>query len=111
MKYRCKFLNIVKLLAYLNEFEPVSCFMCGKTYTDAVEHFIMSCESWNHFRNEMWQKLLDPIDIACETDMFKRANDDVLEILLGKEWPIMADHDKEQFMICLAEELYKIVQA
>ena len=59
----------------------------------------------------MWANLLDDFDITCEVDMFRKTDEEMLEILLGRRWLILNESDQTRFIMKSANELMKFVIA
>ena len=47
-------MNIVKLQAFPELSEEDDCAMCGRTYTDTVERYVMRCEGLLDDRSKLW---------------------------------------------------------
>ena len=108
---RFKLLNLVKLLAYPEYIDPVICHLCNDTLSDVVEHFILRCSYFIQIRQDMWDYLLNNIDIKYESDIFNRPDNDILELLLGKKWNKIENvQEQYEFIKRSAESLWNILQ-
>ena len=56
------------------------------TLTDSVEHVMMRCEGLLAERNNMWDKLLDGVNVHAEVHLLNKCDMNILDILLGRRW-------------------------
>ena len=86
MNFRKLLLNVVRILAFPEQSDECACTACDEMYTDAVEHYVMRCQSRTHLRSEFWDNILDSISCGEEAELLRMDEVDKLNVLLGKVW-------------------------
>jgi len=109
LNQRENIMYIVRILSIIEEGEPLLCPGCGKIFTDAADHVINRCSSLIKQRNDMWNNILDNIDVTSESLFISKDEEETLDILLGKDAP---DIFSEDYRLSLTKEVgYYISEA
>ena len=64
---------------------------CGQIYTDIVDHCIAECNVDMQTRNDLWDIILDVLDVRSGVELFNKQDSDIIDILLGKAWQNLSD--------------------
>jgi len=95
LKQRHSIMHIIMFLTIIEHDEPMLCTACGQIVTDSVEHVMMRCASLVDERNDMWNRILDSVEVQAEAELVARDDLETLDILLGKNSPdLIPDHIK-----------------
>ena len=70
---------------------PQTCELCRKPYEDVTEHIIMFCTSLNEPRNNMWDELVNVLEVEQFVELWSKPESDILDIILGGRWPPFRD--------------------
>ena len=70
---------------------PQTCELCRKAYEDVTEHIIMFCTSLNEPRNNMWDELVNVLEVEQFVELWSKPEADILDIILGGRWPPFRD--------------------
>ena len=105
MRLRRHLMNIVKLQAFPELSEEDDCAMCGRKYTDTVEHYVMRCEGLLDERSKLWDCSLDCLSVIQEAAFLQKTDNEQLDILLSKRSAIM---EPEQWTIFIKTVAVKI---
>ena len=104
-------MNIIKLIAYPENTDPINCEMCGQIYTDTVSHYIVSCQGIVPLRTEMWNNILNSVSCENKVHLMRVPPDKQMDILLSKPWSQLKDKNMyRQFLSVVAKELYNIMR-
>ena len=89
MPLRNSIMNIIRMLTIVEEDEQMLCTGCDEVVTNSVDHVMMRCTAL--------------LDVHAEARIVALSDTDTIDILLGKEFPDLTQHNHIQ---C---ELYKQV--
>ena len=79
-------MRMIRMLTIEQTDEEMLCIKCKKTLVDSVEHTLLRCEGLLSERSAMWDELLDVLDVQAEAVLLAKPDEDILHILLGKNW-------------------------
>ena len=111
MFMRKRLLNIIKLSAFPEITDDLTCEWCNMVCSDMVDHYIIHCEGLIDIRSEFWDKVLDSVQCTAEADLLNRDQDDLLEILLGKKWNTLDSDQQITFTCCIANNINSLMFA
>lgn len=109
MFMRKRLLNIIKLSAFPEITDDLTCEWCNMVCSDMVDHYIIHCEGLIDIRSEFWDKVLDSVQCTAEADLLNRDQDDLLEILLGKKWNTLDSDQQITFTCCIANNINSLM--
>ena len=89
--YKAKLLSMIKLITIPINYEVKTCVSCGQIYTDIVDHCIAECNVDMQTRNDLWDIILDVLDVRSGVELFNKQDSDIIDILLGKAWQNLSD--------------------
>jgi len=104
MYLKKKLMNVVKLLAYPEHSEECICELCGITYSDTVEHYLMRCQGLIRIRSDLWDNILDSVSCYEEVLFLQKDDQEMLHILLSGEHNVFENFEnskeKQNDFIC-----------
>ena len=62
------------------------CTMCDKDYVDITEHVVMYCTGLTDIRNNMWDDMVNILEVEDFVELWNKPDEDILDILLGGYW-------------------------
>jgi len=84
--YKSNLLAMLKLLTIPIFDKEEICVSCCKMYDDIVRHSIAECSIYIKERNELWDIIINILDVHSSVELFNASDDDIIDILLGKHW-------------------------
>ena len=102
---------VVKLVVFEENCDSCLCLYCDKPYTDAVYHYIMSCEYLLSIRTSAWDTILEFLDCESEVRLVSRGDERFLDTLLSLNWSLFKDYEQfKDFVTISAKELINLMQ-
>ena len=92
LEQRQSIMHIIMFLTIIENDEPMLCTACGQIVTDSVEHVMVRCSSLINERTDMWDIILDSVEVQAEAALVARDDTETLDILLGKDAPDVIPH-------------------
>ncbi len=110
MKQKQKLLSLVSLLSARISEGSTLCLHCNTEYIDCTDHILNSCRALNNIRNMLWDTIVDVFNVEAEVNLFSRDDDDIVDILLGKDWSYLNNvSDKDLFLCTISTFIHKMV--
>ena len=99
--YKSNLCNLARILALPCNDTYIDCDLCGITYIDCVDHYIMQCPMLNDKRDKLWDMITDVVGVHVAACLFHKSESEVLDIFLGKRWELVdLDVNMAQAFIC-----------
>lgn len=80
-----KYMLLLQLLALPEIDLPLPYGLCNNHMFNVAEHMLTSCTALIQERNDFWDILSDCLSIHAETDLFNKEDQDIVQIMLGKD--------------------------
>jgi len=65
------------------------CKLCQQPYTDIVTHLISQCTTLVVERNELWDFLVNELDVELSATLFNLADEEFSDIICGRVWNLL----------------------
>ena len=85
-EYRDAILRIIRCLAIPDEGELLVCTLCDKNYENILQHYISYCTCVNDLRNQMWQDIIDILDVNESVQLFSKDEYEIFHIFIRGPW-------------------------
>ena len=109
-RFKASLLSMIKLTTIPIHYEDQICLSCGQTYTDVVNHCIAECNDLMQIRNDLWDVIVDVLDVGSSVTLFNKTDSDVIDILLGKSWENLSDRDHiDLFYTSISAVIVKLI--
>ena len=107
VRYSAKVITIPKLS------QPAVCGKCDQQYLYTPVHIVMDCPSMSEHWNQLWDNIIDILDVEASVDLFHLADVAILDAMLGGTWNMYKYIDRDTynaFLIASIRHIAKMVR-
>jgi hypothetical protein len=73
-----------------------------------VEHILIRCEQLLEERNDLWENIVNVLGVKAEVELFCKEDEDIMRIMLGKEWQYLNKDQYDQFTCIVARAVTQL---
>jgi hypothetical protein len=101
-------LLLIQLLSIPDNCNVFVCNLCNKQTDDYVEHILIRCEQLLEERNDLWENIVNVLGVKAEVELFCKEDEDIMRIMLGKEWQYLNKDQYDQFICIVARAVTQL---
>ena len=108
VRYSAKLITLPKLS------QPAVCGKCGQQYLYTPVHIVMDCPSMSEHRSQLWDNIIDILDVEASVDLFHLDDVAILAAMLGGTWNMYRYIDRDTYnaiLIASIRHIAKMVRA
>ena len=110
IKTKSDIMFLIQLLSVPDNCNIFACNLCGKQTDDYVEHILTRCEELILERDKLWEDIVNVLGVEAEVELFRREDEDIIRIMLGKKCNFLNDDQYDQFIIIVARAVRQLSQ-
>ncbi len=88
--------------------DEMLCPVCDSVLTDSVEQYLLRCEALLPERSVMIDEFLDNVSVEAESRIMYMDNNDLLQLMLGKDWDGYTDDERLSSCAIIAKHIKTI---
>ena len=104
VRYSAKLITIPKLS------QPAVCGKCDQQYLYTPVHIVMDCPSMSEHRNQLWDNIIDILDVEASVDLFHLDDVAILAAMLVGTWNLYRYIDRDTYNAFLIASIRHIAK-